>query len=160
MSKPQAPCSKCKGEMSLTILDAFEGEEGNVKLTVQRMPAVVCAQGHRRFVYPEFAALLMDLMVSADTFASIPSAAKKGFLKKRFHCPDCDEELPAAPTGQQTLDVVAELKKSEPFTVRVEVPVLKCSDCGQECIQSAEEIGKLAFKATGHAYRSIDIHPN
>jgi len=40
------------------------------------------------------------------------------------------------------------------------MPIFKCGGCGKECIQSAEETAKLAFKATGHAYRSIDIHPN
>jgi hypothetical protein len=146
--------------MSPNILDPFQGEEGGVKLTIHEMPSVTCEQGHKRFVHPEFAGLLMDLMASPETFQSIPSAVKKGLLKKRYHCPDCDMELPESPTGHQTQEVVAELRKAQPFRVLVEVPVFRCGGCGKESIQSAEEVAKRALKATGHAYRSIDIHPN
>jgi len=153
------PCSKCKGEMSKQILDPFQGEEGGLKLSVQQMPSLICSQGHKRFIHIEFAAQLMDLMASPDTFSSIPGAAKKGLFKKHYHCPRCDVELPASPTGQETLEVVADLSKAEPFKVVIEVPVFQCSGCGKVSIHSAEESGRLAFKATEHAYRSIDIHP-
>ena len=156
MSKP---CSKCKGEMSLEILDPFYGEEAGLKLGVQQMPALICAQGHKRFIHIEFAAQLMDLMANPGTFNSIPAAAKKGLFKKRYHCPGCDVELPEMPTGHQALEVVAEPSKAEPFKVLVEVPVFTCGGCGKVSIRSAEEVAKLAFKATDHAYRSIDIHP-
>jgi len=160
MSKAPAPCSKCKGEMSMSIVDPFQGEEGGVKISIHEMPALVCAQGHKRFVHAEFAALLMDLMVSPESFRKVPGAVKKGLFKKRFHCPACDMELPGSPTGRQTQEVMAQLRKAQPFKVVVEMPIFKCGGCGKECIQSAEETAQLAFKATGHAYRSIDIHPN
>jgi hypothetical protein len=156
MSKP---CSKCKGEMSKQILDPFHGEEGGLTLGVHQMPSLVCGQGHKRFIHVEFAAQLMDLMASPETFNSIPSATKKGLFKKRYHCPQCDVELPALPTGQEQLEVVAELNKAEPFKVLIEVPVFQCNGCGKASIHSAEEAAGLAFKATAHAYRSIDIHP-
>lgn len=156
MSKP---CSKCKEDMSKQILDPFHGEEGGLKLSVHQMPALICGQGHMRFIHIEFAAQLMDLMASPDTFGSIPSATKKGLLKKRYHCPRCDIELPALPTGQQTLEVLADLNKAEPFKVQVEVPVFECGGCGKASIHAAEETARLAFKAIDHAYRSIDIHP-
>jgi predicted RNA-binding Zn-ribbon protein involved in translation (DUF1610 family) len=146
--------------MSTIVVDPFHGEEGGVKVTVYDMPSLVCPQGHKRFIYAEFAALLMDLMVSPETFQKIPGAVKKGLFKKHFHCPACGMELPTSPAGRQTQDVIAELKKAQPFKVVVDMPVFKCSGCGKECIQSAEETAKLAFKGIGHAYRSIDIHPN
>jgi len=156
MSKP---CSKCKGEMSMQILDPFQGEEGGLTLSVQQMPSLICSQGHKRFIHIEFAAQLMDLLASPDTFSSIPSAAKKGLFRKHYHCPACDVELPASPNGLQAMEVVADLPRAEPFKVRIEVPVFQCSGCGKASIHSAEESGRLAFKATEHAYRSIDIHP-
>lgn len=156
MSKP---CSKCQGEMSSTVLDSFHGEEGGLKLTVNGMPALICAQGHKRFIHIEFAAQLMDLVMSPEVFSSIPCARKKGLFKKRYHCPHCDLELPESPAGHQKVEVVADLRKAEPFRVLVEVPVFRCGGCGKDSIRSVEETGKLAFKATDHAYRSIDIHP-
>jgi hypothetical protein len=35
MSKPQSPCSKCKGVMTVKPLETFSGEEGGVKVTIQ-----------------------------------------------------------------------------------------------------------------------------
>jgi len=145
--------------MSMQILDPFQGEEGGLKLSVHQMPSLICEQGHKRFIHIEFAAQLMDLMASPETFSSIPSAAKKGLFKKRYHCSGCDMELPAVPTGQEKLEVVADLSKAEPFKVLIDVPVFQCDGCGKASIHSAEEAGRLAFKATEHAYRSIDIHP-
>ncbi len=55
---------------------------------------------------------------------------------------------------------MAEIKKAQPFKVMVEVPVFRCGGCGEESIQSAGEVAECAFKGTGHAYRSADIHPN
>lgn len=159
MSKPPAPCSKCKSEMTMAVLEPFQGEEGSVKLTIQGMPCLECAQQHKRFISLPFAGDLLDLMMSSETYRNVPAATKKGFFSKRYLCPDCAEELPEAPTGEQTQDVVAELKNAQPFTVAVRFPVHKCGGCGAECIRSVEDTAKLAFKAMGHAFRAIDIHP-
>ncbi len=159
MSKPQGPCSKCKGEMTVKPLDTFSGQEGGVKVTVMAMPAAVCGEGHKRFVYPLFAGHLMDMVMDEETYTFAPSAVKKGFFTKHFHCPGCGQELPGAPTGKQAKELTAEFKHADPFKFQVEVPVYKCTGCGKECIHSAEETGKLAMSATGHAYRATDIHP-
>ena len=156
MSKP---CSKCKGEMSLSTHEPFEGEEEGLKLTISDMPYVVCAQGHKRFVNLPFAAQLLDLMRSPATYQDIPAATKKGLFKKSYLCSVCARELPETPTGHQTQEVSAELDKAQPFKVVVKIPVYKCGGCGEEHIRSVDETGTLAFKATDHAYRAIDIHP-
>lgn len=155
MSKP---CSKCKGEMSLKVLDPFHGEEGGLSLTVHGMPSLACAAGHLRFTHIEFAALLMDLMANPANYSSIPSAKKKGLFKKHYHCPFCEKELPETADGHQQVEVAAEIPKSDPFRVAIKVPVFRCG-CGKHSIHSGEEVGRLAFKSIEHAYRSIDIHP-
>lgn len=159
MSNPLEPCIKCKGEMTVKPLDTFNGEEGGVKVVIRGMPAAVCPEGHKRFVYPLFAGLLMDMMLDEDTYSFVPAAVKKGLFTKHYHCPDCGQELPGAPTGSKSRDMTAEFKHADPFSFQIEVPVYKCSSCGKEFIRSAEETGKLAMSATGHAYRATDIHP-
>ena len=159
MTNPSAPCSKCKGEMTMTSLEPFQGEEGGLTLTIHDMPCLVCAQEHKRFIHLGFAAELMDRVMSADAYSNIPSAATKGFFKKHYHCPDCAAELPESPTGEKTQEVAAALKDAQPFKVVIRVPVFKCSGCGRECIHSAAETGQLAYKATGHAFRAMDIPP-
>jgi hypothetical protein len=159
MSKPQGPCSKCKGEMTVKTLDAFSGEDGALKVTIHAMPAAVCGQGHRRFVYPLFAGSLMDMMMDEEAYQFAPAAVKKGLFTKRYHCPGCGQELPGSPTGSQSREATAEFKNADPFKFVVDVPLYKCAGCGKECIRSAEETGKLAMSATGNAYRAADIHP-
>lgn len=159
MSNPQAPCLTCKGEMTVKPLDTFSGEEGGIKVTIHAMPAAVCPEGHKRFVYPLFAGRLMDMVMDEDTYSFVPAAVKKGLFTKRYHCPSCGQELPGAPAGSKSREMSAEFKNADPFRLQIEVPVYKCSSCGKECIHSAEETGKLAMAATGHAYRATDIHP-
>ncbi|MCO5099171.1 MAG: hypothetical protein M9884_17140 [Rhodocyclaceae bacterium] len=153
------PCSKCKGEMSPSIHEPFHGEEGGLRLTISDMPYDACAQGHKRFLNRTFAAQLMDLMLNPATYQKLPIATEKGFFKKTYLCPACAHELPDAPTDAQRLEVRAEIDAAQPFKVEVDVPVYTCAGCGKACIHSIKETGTLAFKATGHAYRSIDIPP-
>lgn len=155
----QAPCLTCKGEMTVKLLDTFSGKESGVKVTIQGMPAAVCGEGHKRFIYPLFAGQLMDIAMDEDTYTFVPSAVKKGLFTKHFHCPGCGQELPGSSTGSKSREMTVEFKYADPFTFQVEVPVFKCGGCGNECIHSAEATGKLAMSATGHAYRSTDIHP-
>jgi len=159
MTKPQKPCSKCKGDMKPVTLPPFQGAEGEVKLTVIGMPAVACAQDHKRFVYPEFAALLMDFTVDTDRYDLAEPAVKRGLLRKHYHCPACGEELSSAPIAGRRGEFDVNLHDAEPFKLAVEVPVYKCASCGAECEHPREELAKLAFKAVAHAYRAIDIHP-
>ncbi len=157
MSKP---CSKCKGEMSPGIHESFHGAEGGLRVTIRDMPYVACAEGHKRFVSVAFAGELLDLLRSPGMFQDIPAATKKGLFRKSYLCPDCARELPESPTGQREQEVSAGLGRVQPFKVVLSIPVYKCGGCGMEHIRSAEETGTLAFKATDHAYRSIDIHPS
>ncbi len=158
MSQPPKPCSKCQGPMDAVELAPFTGEHGGVTVTVRQMPAVQCPQGHRRFLYPAFAALLMDLVKEPQQYGRAAEAVKKGLFKKHYHCAACDRELPADAAGTKSLELTATLKHADPFSVAVEVPVHRCA-CGQESVRARGEVADLAFKAIGHAYRAVDIHP-
>jgi len=146
--------------MSPGIHEPFHGEEAGLRVTIREMPYVACAEGHKRFVNIAFAAELLDLLRSPGMFQDIPAATKKGLFRKSYLCPDCARELPESPTGQREQEVSAGLGRVQPFKVVLSIPVYKCGGCGMEHIRSAEETGTLAFKATDHAYRSIDIHPS
>jgi predicted RNA-binding Zn-ribbon protein involved in translation (DUF1610 family) len=159
MTKTQKPCSKCQGEMRIARLESFSGEEGAVKITVRDMPALVCKEKHKRFVYPEFAPALMDIVIDPESYRFLPSANRQGLLRKHYHCTRCGAELPAAASADRSRDLDADLKDAEPFAVKVTVPVYACPKCGTEHLHSAEEVGRLAFKAIAHGFRAIDIHP-
>ena len=159
MSKPPGPCSKCQGQMTVSRLESFSGEEAGLKVTILAMPALVCGQGHKRFIYPLLGGLLMDIATDQDNYQAVPGAVKKGLFTKHYLCPGCAIELPLTPTGHQSRELEAKFDHVDPFKIVIEFPVYRCSGCGKESIHSVEETGKLAKSAIVHAFRGTDIHP-
>ena len=97
MASATKACKTCGAETKLTTLGSFRGEAGPVTLMVSGMPALVCAQGHKRFVSPQFVAALMDFVADAGEIAPQPPAMRRGLFSKRYHCHGCDVELPVVP---------------------------------------------------------------
>lgn len=158
MTVTTKPCKACGGETKVVTLETFRGEEGPVAVTVEGMPALACANGHKRFLYPEFVARLMDTVADADQIAPQPPATRRGLLKKRYHCGRCDAELPAAPTGRSERQLDVSLKNAAAFKVAVQVAVHRCAGCGHEQVYSNDEIAGSALKAMTHGFRAADVH--
>jgi len=152
------PCKACGSEMKVTTLESFRGEEGLVAVIVDGMPALACAKGHKRFLYPEFASKLMDFVADAEKVAPQPPAVKRGLFKKRFYCSGCDAELPAMAAGKSACALDASFKNAAPFKVVVQIPLHKCAGCGREQVLSNEEVAVSAFKAVTHGFRAADVH--
>jgi hypothetical protein len=151
-------CKECGSEVSVGTLGSFQGEEGSVAVTVEGMPALVCAKGHKRFLYPEFVARLIDLVADAEKVAPQPPAVKRGLLRKHFHCSACDAELPAAATGALDRELEASFRNAAPFKVLVRLALHKCAGCGREQVLSNEAVSEQALKALTHGFRAADVH--
>ena len=158
MASALKPCKACGSETKLTTLGSFRGEEGPVAVSVNGMPALVCAKDHKRFLYPEFVTRLMDFVADPEKVAPQPPAVKRGLFKKRYHCHECNAELPAEPTKKSERGLDANFKNAAPFKVVVQVALYKCGGCGREQVLSNEEIAESAFKAIAHGFRAADIH--
>lgn len=158
MTGPAKPCKACGGEMNVTALGSFSGTEGPVTMVVDGMPALVCANAHKRFLYTEFVTRLMDLVADPETVAPQPPAVKRGLLRKRYHCSACDAELPEAPAGMLERELDANIKNADPFRVRVRLALHKCAGCGREQVRSNDEFSEAALKALTHGFRAADIH--
>ena len=152
------PCKECGSETNVAMLGSFHGEEGPVSVVVDGMPALVCAKGHKRFLYPDFIAQLMDFVADPEEVAPQPPAVRRGLFKKHYHCSGCDAELPAAPTGTAERVREASFKNAAPFKVVVRVALHQCAGCGREQILSNEEMAQSAFKAIAHGFRAADVH--
>lgn len=152
------PCKECGSEVKVGTLGSFRGEEGSVAVTVDGMPALVCAKDHKRFLYPEFVARLIDLVADAEKFAPQPPAVKRGLFKKHHHCSACDAELPAAATGLLERPIEANLKNAAPFMVHVRLALHQCAACGREQALSNDEVSEQAVKALTHGFRAADVH--
>jgi DNA-directed RNA polymerase subunit RPC12/RpoP len=158
MASELKPCKECGSETTVTTLSAFSGEEGPVRVTIDGMPAVVCANNHKRFVYADFAPMLLDFVADPEKVAPQPPAAKKGLIKKHYHCSGCGEELPADPTSESSRTLDATLKKAAPFRIAVRVALYKCEQCGREQVRSNDDLSENVVKAISHGFRAMDIH--
>lgn len=158
MTGKTKPCKACGSLTTVTTLGSFRGEEGPVAVEVNGMPALVCAQNHKRFLSPEFVAHLMDLAADPAVVAPQPPAVKRGLFKKRYYCSGCDAELPAAAAGQSKRELDASFKNAAPFKVMVQIALHKCAGCGREQVLSNEEVSDNALKALAHGFRAADVH--
>ena len=158
MAGESKPCKECGSETKVTTLGVFRGEEGPVAVIVNGMPALVCAKDHKRFLYPEFVTRLMDFVADPEKVAPQPPAVKRGLFKRRYHCNECNAELPftAEKKSERVLD--PNLKNAAPFKVVVQVALYKCEGCGREQVMSNEEVAECAFKAVAHGFRAADVH--
>ena len=156
MDPATATCKKCKAEMHLEPLSGVIGSEGSVKVTFPKLPALVCGQGHRRFVRPEFPAELLERLSSN---AEVPAGEARGMLFKSYHCGKCGEKLGAASPAPGTFGIDVGLKGIEAFRVELEVPVYACPSCGKEQVRSLDEFARSTPRAMARAFQSAGIPP-
>ena len=152
-------CKVCGSDTKVTTLGSFRGEAGPVAVIVNGMPALVCAQGHRRFLYPAFVARLMDMVSEPEKIAPQPPAATRGFFKKRYHCHGCGADLPFTPQKKSERSLDASFKDAAPFKVVVQVALHKCEGCGLEQVLSNDEVSKAAAKALANGFRGAEVPP-
>lgn len=158
MTETLKTCKACGADVKVGALEAFRGVEGPVVVSVHGMPALVCANGHKRFVFAEFVPQLMDFTANTAMATPMPEAVKRGLFKKHFHCSGCDTELPAEATGKSERELEVRFDKVDPFKLVVQVDLHKCPKCGNEQVLSKELAGTSAFKAVAHGFHDADIH--
>lgn len=151
-------CKECKGVMSLARLAPIEGEQQGVRMRIEGMPAMQCAEGHKRFVAPEFAVRMMEALTADQKLAPLPRASLKGLLRKRSHCPGCGAQLDAA-QGRVQAQRDVQLKGLEAFGVTVELPTFRCASCGKESVPPQGEMLDGLMKASIQAFRAAEVAP-
>jgi len=158
MELNQMRCKECKGVMSLRALEPIDGEQHGVHMRIEGMPAMQCAEGHKRFVAPEFAVKMMEALM-ADKLVPLESAAQKSLLKKRYCCPGCGQELRADGAGRVETRRVLEMKGLEPFGVQVDLPKYRCAACGRESVEPRDAMVDDLMKASVQAFRAAEVAP-
>jgi DNA-directed RNA polymerase subunit RPC12/RpoP len=157
-SQPKS-CSQCRKAVSLSSLDAIQGEEAGVRVTLKGMPAYVCEVGHKRFVSPEFGMQYIKALFSSESALPAPAGEKRGLLRKRYHCAKCSEQLEPATAKSARVERSLEIKGSAPFAVEMDLPLYRCSSCGAEHLRPTEEITDAVMKASALAFRSVELNP-
>jgi len=157
MELNQMRCKECKGLMSLRALEPIDGEQRGVHMRIEGMPAMQCAEGHKRFVAPEFAVKMMEALL-ADPLVPLEGAAQKGLLKKRYCCPGCGREL-AGDNGRVEAKRVLEMKGLDAFGVQVDLPKYRCTGCGRESVEPRDAMVDDLMKASVQAFRAAQVAP-
>lgn len=152
-------CTQCDAEMTLTPLPTIEGEEHGLHMKIDGLPALRCANGHKRFAAPTFPSMLVDQLLSAPDLAPLDSAAEKGFLRKRYCCPSCNAVLDTRDAGRVHVDHSMAVDGLRPVAVHVELPAFRCAACGHECVEPRDAMVNDLMRASAHAYRSAQIAP-
>lgn len=152
-------CMQCKGEMTMTVLDPVAGEDQGVRMRIERMPAMRCAEGHKRFIAPDFAVRMMETFVAGEPLTPLESAAEKGLLRKRLHCPGCGAELAAPAAERVEARRTIEMKGLSPFDVLAEIPKYRCAGCGRESLPPANAVNEGLMKASVAAFRATAVAP-
>jgi DNA-directed RNA polymerase subunit RPC12/RpoP len=127
-------------------------------MRIEGMPAMQCAEGHKRFVAPEFAVKMMEALL-ADPLVPLEGAAQKGLLKKRYCCPGCGQELGAGDHGRVAAKRVLEMKGLNAFGVQVDLPKYRCAACGRESVEPKDAMVDDLMKASVQAFRSAEVAP-
>jgi hypothetical protein len=151
-------CRECKSEMTLRALEPIDGEQHGVHMRIEGMPAMQCAEGHKRFVAPEFAVKMMEALM-AGKLVPLDGAKQKGLLKKRYCCPGCGQELGTDANGRVEAKRVLELQGLDAFGVQVDLPKYRCASCGRESVEPRETMVDDLMKASIQAFRSAAVAP-
>jgi len=158
MELNQMRCKECKGVMTLRALEPIDGEQHGVRMRIEGMPAMQCAEGHKRFVAPEFAVKMMEALM-AERLVPLDGAKQKGLLKKRYCCPGCGQELGADAHGRVETRRVLEMKGLEAFGVQVDLPKYRCAACGRESVEPRDAMVDDLMKASVQAFRAAQVAP-
>ncbi len=161
MTPNTARCRVCEGEMRLQDLDRIEGVERGVHLCIRHMPTMVCAQGHRRFVNPDFASAMLDALLigggSDRPFVPLEAAGRRGLLFKRYTCPACEAALDGSTSGHVESQRVVEIDGLQPFDVQVDLPTFRCGACNTESVEPRDAVVDDLMKASADAFRSCQL---
>jgi len=131
-------CARCSGVCELRFLGEVSAEDGPLKLTVNGMPALVCAKDHKAPVDNDFMIwLIRQLRARESGFAA---GREQGMLFKKHLCGECGNELAPKPERRQAFPFDLSYEETPPFKIIVEMPVYTCAGCGREQIRSVKDL--------------------
>ena len=157
MAATSMTCKQCRAEMSLQPLDPVCGQQGVLKVTLIRLPALVCPNMHRRFAMREFPIRVLE-RVAGKEMPELPAGKTSGLLFKNHHCGTCGAAL-GKDGREETFDFDVALEGFAPFRVELTLPLHKCTSCGKEQLRSLTEMQKLFPAAMARAFKAAGLPP-
>lgn len=156
MAISRKPCTQCKKPVELQTVPALSGEDGGYRISLESVPAMVCADNHKRLIHPEFALQVMDAIVDPSS-SGLYAAPQRGLLKKRTYCAKCGSELAGLQPAIRDYRVTVAVESAAPMVVALSAPCLKCTQCGTEQLPREQDLNDRVFKALAGAFRSAEL---
>ena len=152
-------CRQCSADVALKRLGRREGEDGGVRIVIDGIPALDCANGHKRFPTPGFPLEFIERVMKTGELVTAEPAVEKGLFRKRSHCPSCGGQLPDSTDGASRNETRVEYPETGQVTVELAVPVYRCGGCRQEVTLPSSTVQRGVMQAMANAFRSADITP-
>lgn len=152
-------CRQCSADAEIKRLDRVEGEDSGIRIVIEGLPALNCANGHKRFLTPGFALEFIERTMTSDGILTAEPAVEKGLFRKRAHCPACGSQLPDEVADASRHQVEVRMPDFEPVTVELAVPVYRCPSCSQQPTLPKAGVERGVMQAMANAFRSADIAP-
>lgn len=146
-------CPLCSGAVEQKTLGTLSVEDAPLRLTVEGLPAAICAKNHHAPVDNDFMLWLIQELKERE--ATLPAGEQKGTIFKKYLC-SCGKELEASSARRQAFPQQLAYEGYPGFKAELEMPVYKCSACGKEQLRSLKEFRKhtsLAIAALNDAAR-------
>jgi len=152
-------CRQCNAPVEPLRLGRVEGEDSGIRIQLEGLPAIECANGHKRFPSAEFPLKFIEKMLESDELITAEPAVEKGLFRKHAHCPGCGRQLPEQSSGASAHQVRITLDEFEPVAVELAVPLFKCAGCGKQSTLVKKGVERGVMQAVANAFRSADIPP-
>ena len=132
-------CPRCSGVVQQKPLGKLSAEDGPLKLTVEGMPAAVCAKNHASPVDGNFMLWLIQALKAGE--AALPAGTEQGMIFKKYLCA-CGKELASKSERRQSFPQQLAYEGYPAFQAEIDMPVYRCSGCGKEQLRSANDVRK------------------
>ncbi|HKK02936.1 MAG TPA: hypothetical protein VKA17_03335 [Gammaproteobacteria bacterium] len=152
-------CRQCSADTTSIRLDRLAGEDGGVTIVIEGLPALDCANGHKRFPTPDFPLEFLQQLTDTDGLLVATPAVEKGLLKKKAHCPACKQKLPETPEGESRQRAEVAMPDGTPVMVELALPLFRCPGCQQEATLPGSGMERGVMQAVANAFRSAEIPP-
>jgi len=141
-------CARCSGGCGLKTLAAVSGEDGPLKLTLLGLPVFACPKNHQAPVHRDFMIWLIREIRARE--AQIAAGKEEGMLFKKHLCGACGKDLAAKAERRQAYPYELKYEELAPFRIEIEMPLYKCTGCGNEQIRSTRDLhGHVAQAMVG-----------
>lgn len=132
-------CPHCSTTMdgTVTTLDPVGGEHGALKLTIEKLPALVCPKGHHAPLDGDFMFWLIQEL--KERVGKIPGGTEKGMVMKKHACCGCGKELAARSDHRETVREPISYEGKHAFSALLDLAMHKCPGCGKSQLRSVKE---------------------